>query len=237
MSPDPYDGSYDPNNPQSLNRYSYALNNPLVFSDPSGLNPCSGGDKPTAVRGHDEGDGTEGCDAGGVSTDPSGTVAPTTDKPVATAPTIYVNVGLQTNCPAIYCQLLIPSDLGAISRQIRYSLFAPSNSFSAAGTKPTSKWEKAGMYAGCIAGMDPDFATPLQGDLPSNPVTDPLNSTAGTTGQRNVYGPNNKKTSGSGVTPYNPSGNNSLTPDAAAGGSSYIANLIKCIENVNKTYP
>jgi RHS repeat-associated protein len=35
--PDPYDGSYDPANPQSLNRYSYALNSPLVYIDPSGL--------------------------------------------------------------------------------------------------------------------------------------------------------------------------------------------------------
>jgi RHS repeat-associated protein len=36
MSPDPYDGSYDPFNPQSFNRFSYVLNNPLAFTDPSG---------------------------------------------------------------------------------------------------------------------------------------------------------------------------------------------------------
>jgi RHS repeat-associated protein len=36
MSPDPYNGSYDFSNPQSLNRYAYALNNPLTFTDPSG---------------------------------------------------------------------------------------------------------------------------------------------------------------------------------------------------------
>ena len=37
-TPDPYDGSYDQSNPQSFNRYSYALNSPLVFTDPFGLN-------------------------------------------------------------------------------------------------------------------------------------------------------------------------------------------------------
>ena len=37
MSPDPYLGSYDPSNPQSMNRYSYVQNNPLGFVDPQGL--------------------------------------------------------------------------------------------------------------------------------------------------------------------------------------------------------
>jgi RHS repeat-associated protein len=39
MSPDPYLGSYDFTNPQSFNRYSYALNDPVAFSDPTGLAP------------------------------------------------------------------------------------------------------------------------------------------------------------------------------------------------------
>jgi len=37
LSPDPYSGSYDFSNPQSLNRYSHALNNPLSYVDPLGL--------------------------------------------------------------------------------------------------------------------------------------------------------------------------------------------------------
>ena len=38
MSPDPYSGSYDMNNRQSLNRYSYVLSNhPLTFTDRLGL--------------------------------------------------------------------------------------------------------------------------------------------------------------------------------------------------------
>lgn len=36
--PDPYLGSYDRSNPQSLNRYTYARNNPMALVDPNGLN-------------------------------------------------------------------------------------------------------------------------------------------------------------------------------------------------------
>jgi RHS repeat-associated protein len=43
LSPDPYSGSYDISNPQSFNRYVYALNNPLSNLDPSGLD-CTSGD-------------------------------------------------------------------------------------------------------------------------------------------------------------------------------------------------
>jgi RHS repeat-associated protein len=40
MSPDPYGGSYDVTNPQSLNRYAYVGNNPLSMTDVSGLMEC-----------------------------------------------------------------------------------------------------------------------------------------------------------------------------------------------------
>lgn len=41
MSPDPYDGSYDVTDPQSLNRYTYALNSPLAYVDPDGTSITS----------------------------------------------------------------------------------------------------------------------------------------------------------------------------------------------------
>ena len=37
--PDPYDGSYNLSDPQSLNRYSYVQNDPVNFVDPTGLLP------------------------------------------------------------------------------------------------------------------------------------------------------------------------------------------------------
>lgn len=40
LSPDSYAGSYDLMDPQTLNRYAYALNTPLTSTDPSGLDSC-----------------------------------------------------------------------------------------------------------------------------------------------------------------------------------------------------
>lgn len=38
--PDPYEGSYNPTDPQSFNRYAYVRNNPVSFVDTNGLDLC-----------------------------------------------------------------------------------------------------------------------------------------------------------------------------------------------------
>jgi hypothetical protein len=54
MSADPYNGSIDPGNPQTLNRYGYVGNNPLRYTDPSGL--CSTTQSVTVYAGGGQGD-------------------------------------------------------------------------------------------------------------------------------------------------------------------------------------
>jgi RHS repeat-associated protein len=70
MSPDPSRRSYKLRNPQSLNRYAYAMNNPLALVDPSGLEAEScadgdgGGSSDEMSCGYDNG-GTDGGGGGG----------------------------------------------------------------------------------------------------------------------------------------------------------------------------
>jgi RHS repeat-associated protein len=51
-SPDPYNGSQNLGNPQSMNRYSYVGNDPVNFVDPSGLEQCYSWVLITVLREH-----------------------------------------------------------------------------------------------------------------------------------------------------------------------------------------
>jgi len=70
MSPDPL-GIFvaDPSNPQSWNLYSYAYNNPLAFTDPSGMDDCDPSDPTCGGGGCDPSDPS--CGGGGGGCDPS----------------------------------------------------------------------------------------------------------------------------------------------------------------------
>ena len=59
LSPDPYNGSMDIGNPQSLNRYAYVGNDPVGFVDPSGLEvvPCAPGTPANTICTNVHGDG------------------------------------------------------------------------------------------------------------------------------------------------------------------------------------
>ena len=69
LQPDPYSGSYRFKNPQSFNRYAYALNNPLGLIDPLGLDVIC---YDTPDSSWADGDGTVGVNAGGEYCDSDG---------------------------------------------------------------------------------------------------------------------------------------------------------------------
>jgi RHS repeat-associated protein len=229
LSPDQYLGSYDFSNPQSFNRYSYALNDPANYVDPSGLDAT----QPVACGTDDEGNPAY-C--------------------MSTVNGPLTNLGACDFDPVgcgyfAYCTMLCApgsgygggrggSGGGETSAQgpARLAILSAPNNGTNNKAKPLTTWEKVAMYAGCAAGLDPSYATPLSLTPTSGAPQDPLNSTEGTSGQRTLYGPSQGTMSG-GLTPYNPGGNNSLAPDTAAGAPSYLVNLIQCIENVNSTWP
>lgn len=67
-TPDPYAGSYNLYNPQSLNRYAYVNGGPLGAVDPLGLDDCPVSEvaSPGRARANDDdGAGCDGVDAGG----------------------------------------------------------------------------------------------------------------------------------------------------------------------------
>jgi len=97
-----------------------------------------------------------------------------------------------------------------------------------AGPTPLKWWEKAGMVISCVAGMDPEFATPM-GATESQP-SDSTDSTNTTEGQGPPSGPNK----GGRTVPY---GGSPEVPSTVAGGAAYGSGVGQCITNVFTTWP
>ena len=79
LSPDPYGwGAVDQTTPQSMNRYAYAMNNPLALIDPYGLDGCvsPGDDDDCDSDDADDDPGEGGAGYGGDDGDPYGYGAP-----------------------------------------------------------------------------------------------------------------------------------------------------------------
>lgn len=102
MSPDPYNGSYDPTNPQSFNRYSYVLNNPFFYTDPAGLEDVSCEDEDGSCESGSGGGGDFWNVTGGIYSSGVGE-ASGSDGGIASAGTV-------TPCGMVFC-LTVTSQL------------------------------------------------------------------------------------------------------------------------------
>jgi len=104
LSPDPYGwGAVNPTNPQSLNRYSYALNNPLTLVDPNGLDPCDDYSTEGGYEGDCDsyGDPAEDYTGYGDSVNPIlPPFPPSPDLPSFTLPPVYAVSPFMAQCVA-----------------------------------------------------------------------------------------------------------------------------------------
>lgn len=115
--PDPYDGSYALDNPQSFNRYAYTRNDPINFVDPLGLCPegtveqadalgnmqCVGvGVNPVTIN---IGGGGRSSGAGGTSSGPieieTPVSGPTAAEPIPQEPGSLASTRFRTHAPVL----------------------------------------------------------------------------------------------------------------------------------------
>ena len=118
--PDPYDGSYNDTDPQSLNRYAYVKNDPVNFEDPFGLEECGREDVcfifgPTRPTGGVTGT-FGGGDTGITIDDPSGG-----EGPVPLPGDLEDRVAKRVNNPDTDCKDFIKKIIDEVGQQKAHS--------------------------------------------------------------------------------------------------------------------
>jgi len=181
LQPDPYDGSYHPNNPQSFNRYSYVQNRPLSATDPAGMDDCADCSYGDSGGGGGGGDGTPpvytptGTDCNNplvtcvttpsdppVGTDPGGCIGSCGAQPVQNVPGVTGGGG-DGQAPSnptqpTACQV---KTLDAINSQFGTNLTA-ANILPTSDPNPTAGGGQINTNFGVVSGLSPGQFNAIQ---------------------------------------------------------------------------
>lgn len=244
MRPDPDNAGARLENPQSWNAYLYVLNNPLIFSDPFGLDciytPGASGNPNPREDGHATivpGDciNAGGKDDGGVFVDNN------KDNPVQQSDITFSqdgSVGVVAYTPANGVGMAYSCIGNCPSDTVQVNAAPPGTPTMSVAPlpdnlqppilqqQPTTFWQRLAIDAGCFAGLSPDLVGPmrLQYEAPSSP---PNGSSKETEGQERaqVIGPDGRPLKYRNGRPV------ATNPAALAGGVATAANTSQCIAN------
>jgi RHS repeat-associated protein len=249
MSPDPDNAGARPWAPQSWNAYSYVLNNPLKYVDPSGLDCIYLNEAGTGVD-HVLTGGNPDCTNAGGKNDNGYYVDGTVDQSSIAFTGgdanrmfyTYTNQNtpghlIGNNCvgdcsgPDMTVRVPAPMPDPNVTTMSAY----PGTLQSPQQNQPTTFWQRLSVVAGCSAGLDPELMGPMNAnsEAPKNPPND---STKETEGQKRAQvtdeqGSQLKYRNGKPIAP-NPQGSrNAEGVVAAAGGVAAAANAAQCVGN------
>ena len=226
----------DPRNPQSWNLYTYVRNNSLNLIDPDGHTCVTATGEPVAPDYPDvKVDNNDGYGCQTIVTVYGGSIDP------IRAALSFSNI-LQLPVregPQQETRSLMNGKMGCNASP--YAPCIPPDAFDAFLERLRGlNWGKAGMYAACVAGVEPSYMT-RTGAPQVQDASDSVPETQGTRSAQNgrastnvVFGPGKRFKNG-GHAPINPRGD-SPGPERVSGGASYVATVFQCIANVTNNF-